>query len=98
MENCLTFVDQEHLGLEISAQIVIVERKCHLHEFFQQQVQTMSIITNGDIICHHHYHSDHHHEMKVLAASCSRVKTRVWSLREGPGWMTDRLRQCSSLQ
>ena len=33
-ENCLTFVDQEHLGLEIGAQIVIVERKCHLHEFF----------------------------------------------------------------
>ena len=33
-ENCLTFVDQEHLGLETGAQIVIVERKCHLHEFF----------------------------------------------------------------
>ena len=49
-ENGLTFVDQEHLGLEISAQIVIVERKCHLHEFFQQQAWTMSIITNGDII------------------------------------------------
>ena len=47
---------------------------------------------------HHQYHSDRHHQMKVLAASCSRVKTRVWSLREGPGWMTDRLRQSSSLQ
>ena len=48
--NCLTFFDGEHLGLEIGAQIVIVERNCHLNGFFEQQVRKISIITTVIII------------------------------------------------